>query len=235
METRNILTREKKTRSDFQLFPCFCRNQVFVSDLWWVPDCDVGWEGWRYAADCWWRWWWKFPDTTDPGPDSRLQILMIRNNYPGMNPITSQPILGSHLVFCLGCSSSSLHPQPLITALMTVSVCLSSSGSWLIIWSLTHYQTQTSSLLRGFRLQTAEEESLFACSRVYEVSVTSLPSNLCPPVINIHCLHHVQISVSNSRLPPVTAPGYGDTNMMFKPSQWSRGLISQWVTAMLTG
>ena len=206
METRNILTREKKTRSDFQSFPRFCRNQVFVLDLWWVPDCDVGWEGWRYAADCWWRWWWKFPDTTDPGPDSRLQ--MIRNNYPGMNPITSQPILGSHLVFCLGCSSSSLHPQPLITALMTVSVCLSSSGSWLIIWSLTHYQTQTSSLLRGFRLQTAEEESLFACSsREYEVSVTSLPSNLCLPVINIHCLHHVQISVSQLLAPARQCPG----------------------------
>ena len=40
---------------------------------------------------------------------------------------------------------------------------------------------------------------------MYEVSVTSLPSNLCLPVINIHCLH-TQISVSGYRpsLPPDT-------------------------------
>ena len=167
---------------------------------------------------------------------SRLQSPMIRNNYPGMNPITSQPILGSHLVFCLGCSSSSLHPQPLITALMTV--CLSSSGSWLIIWSPTHYQTQTSSLLRGFRLQTAEEESLFAYSRVYDCMkyLWLVYPLICVSLSSIFIVCIMFRSQSlNSWLPPVSAPGYGDTNMMFKPSQWSGGLISQWVTAMLTG
>ena len=50
METRNILTREKQTCSNFQSFPRFCRNQVSgVSSLRsgrWVP----GWEGWRCAC-----------------------------------------------------------------------------------------------------------------------------------------------------------------------------------------
>ena len=36
--------------------------------LWRVPD----WEGWRCAGDCWSRWWWKFPDTTQT-PDCRAR------------------------------------------------------------------------------------------------------------------------------------------------------------------
>ena len=120
---------------------------------------------------------------------------MIRNNYPRYRQAAANTLLSSR-VLCLACSSSSLHPQSLITALMTVC-CLSSSGSWLIIWSPTHYQTQTSSLLRApdcrQRKKSLYLHAVSSKQGVWSISVTSLPSNLCRPVINIHCLH-VQIS-----------------------------------------
>lgn len=144
-ETRNILTREKKTGTDFQSFSCFCCNQLVVLD-----GCNLGWEGRRCAGDCWSQWWWKFSDTTQVlvHADSRLKSLMIRNNYPGMyqSPgITQAPSTRASSRVLSRLFLLSLHPQSVITVLMRV--CLSSSGSWLIIWSPTHYQTQTSSLL----------------------------------------------------------------------------------------
>ena len=116
---------------------------------------------------------------------------MIRNNYPRYRQTAANTWWA--LISCVVSRLFLLKtPSSIFNHSIDDCVCLSSSGSWLIIWSPTHYQTQTSSLLR---LQTAEEESLFACSKqgVWSISVTSLPSNLCLPVINIHCLH-VQIS-----------------------------------------
>ena len=80
----------------------------------------------------------------------------------------------------------------------SIDDCLLSFLFWILTDNLIPNSLSNTNIIitQGSRLQTAEEEeSLFACSKqgVWSISVTSLPSNLCRPVINIHCLH-VQIS-----------------------------------------
>ena len=149
-----------------------------------VPACNPG-SGVRRMEICWrlliaMMMMMKNPrhDRSCSRADSRLQSSIIHNNYPihvsllGIYRYSSDTPQSTHI----SCFVSAVPPSPVSHAILIppsqiiafVTVCITSPRYWLIIWSPTHYQTQTSPLLRV--LQTADG----TLSRVLQQDVWSI-------------------------------------------------------------
>ena len=155
--------------------------------------------------------------------DSRLQSSIIHNNYPihvsllGIYRYSSDTPQSTHI----SCFVSAVPPSPVSHAILIppsqiiafVTVCITSPRYWLIIWSPTHYQTQTSSLLTTQRPADCRRDFISRAAAGCMKYQRSLYPLICvPPVINIHCLQ-TDLGLAVSQLPPVTAPGPGDRNI----------------------